>query len=77
MRRKKTIVRAQGLNNAMEDARRYVDAIKGVVHNNEDRSAFERGKADIDLSNDQMFAYHHWDSVMNGPLMKDGYRKAQ
>lgn len=70
----------------MEDARLYVDAIKGVVHNNEDlacnidtydRSAFKRGKADINLSNDQMFAYHHWDSVMNGPLMKDGYRKAQ
>ncbi|KAJ5528148.1 hypothetical protein N7513_012307 [Penicillium frequentans] len=73
--------RAQGLNNAMEDARLYVDAMKAVVLKNEslkcsidvyDESAFKRGKADIELSNDQMFAYHHWDRVMNGPLMKGG-----
>ncbi|KAJ6006717.1 hypothetical protein N7451_004661 [Penicillium sp. IBT 35674x] len=77
--------RAQGLNNAMEDARLYVDAIKAVVLKNEslkcsigvyDESAFKRGKADIELSNDQMFAYHHWDRVMNGPLMKGGYMKS-
>ncbi|KAJ6134202.1 hypothetical protein N7523_000524 [Penicillium sp. IBT 18751x] len=76
--------RAQGLNNAVEDARLYVDAIRGVFHENKDlrasisaydESAFRRGKADIDLSNDQMFAYHHWDSVMNGPLMQNGYSK--
>lgn len=69
----------------MEDARLYVDAIKAVVLKNEslkckidayDESAFKRGKADIELSNDQMFAYHHWDSVMNGPLMKGGYLKS-
>ncbi|KAJ5887310.1 hypothetical protein N7504_011357 [Penicillium tannophilum] len=77
--------RAAGLNNAMEDARLYVDAIKAVVHKNEslrcsidvyDGSAFKRGKADIESSNDQMFAYHHWDVVMNGPLMKGGYMKS-
>lgn len=69
----------------MEDARLYVDAIKAVVHKNEslrcsidvyDGSAFKRGKADIESSNDQMFAYHHWDVVMNGPLMKGGYMKS-
>ena len=69
----------------MEDARLYVDAMKAVVLKNEslkcsidvyDESAFKRGKADIELSNDQMFAYHHWDRVMNGPLMKGGYLKS-
>lgn len=69
----------------MEDARLYVDAIKAVVLKNEslksnidvyDESAFKRGKADIESSNDQMFAYHHWDVVMNGPLMKGGYMKS-
>ena len=80
------VVRAQGLNNALEDARLYVDAIKGVCHENKDlktsisaydESAFTRGKADIHSSNDQMFSYHHWDSVMNGPLMRNGYSKNQ
>lgn len=71
----------------MEDARTYVDSIKGVVYGNKklqasideyDSSCLMRGKRDIELSNDQMFAYHHWDSVMNGPLMqKNGYMKTQ
>ncbi|KAJ5674770.1 uncharacterized protein N7477_004704 [Penicillium maclennaniae] len=76
--------RAQGLNNAVEDARLYVDAIRGVCHKNKDfrasisaydESAFRRGKADIAVSNDQMFAYHYRESVMNGPLMRNGYSK--
>lgn len=76
--------RAQGLNNALEDARLYVEAVKGVFHENKslktsidayDESAYRRGKADIQLSNDQMFAYHHWDSFMHGPLMQNGYLK--
>lgn len=78
------LVRAQGLNNALEDARLYVEAVKGVFHENKslktsidayDESAYRRGKADIQLSNDQMFAYHHWDSFMHGPLMQNGYLK--
>ncbi|CAG8903149.1 unnamed protein product [Penicillium egyptiacum] len=78
--------RAQGLNNALEDASLYVDAIKGVCYENKDlktniraydESVYRRGKADINLSNDQMFSYHHWDSVMGGPLMRNGYSKNQ
>jgi hypothetical protein len=73
------------LNNALEDARLYVEAIKGVYYEDKslkasidayDESAYRRGKADINLSNDQMYSYHHWDSVMGGPLMKNGYMKS-
>ncbi|GKZ46144.1 hypothetical protein AbraIFM66951_009044 [Aspergillus brasiliensis] len=78
--------RAQGLNNALEDARLYVDAITRVVHGGQDLesnikayddSAYTRGSMDIKLSNEQMYAYHHWDVVMNGPLMRGGYNKQQ
>ncbi|GKZ30515.1 hypothetical protein AbraIFM66950_009354 [Aspergillus brasiliensis] len=78
------IIRAQGLNNALEDARLYVDAITRVVHGGQDLesnikayddSAYTRGSMDIKLSNEQMYAYHHWDVVMNGPLMRGGYNK--
>lgn len=77
-------VRAQGLNNALEDAKLYVDAITNAHYDGRDlktcideydESAYQRGKADIHLSNDQMFAYHHWDSVMNSPLVQRGYSK--
>ncbi|QKX61946.1 uncharacterized protein TRUGW13939_09102 [Talaromyces rugulosus] len=73
--------RAQGLNNAAEDAKLYVDAIKGVVYDNKDlkstidaydESSYTRGKTDIISSHEQMKAYHNWDIVMNGPLMKSG-----
>jgi hypothetical protein len=63
----------------------YVDAIKGVVYENKDlkssidaydESSYTRGKADIISSYEQMKAYHNWDKVMNGPLMKsEGYGK--
>ena len=70
----------------MEDAMLYVDAVKAVALNGQDlkssiddydSSSVTRGKTDIDLSNKQMFAYHHWESVLNGPLMKGGYGKSQ
>ncbi|OGM39338.1 hypothetical protein ABOM_012040 [Aspergillus bombycis] len=76
--------RAQGLNNALEDARLYVDALKRVVYEGQDLksnikayddSTYKRGSMDIKLSNEQMYAYHHWDVVMNGPLMRGGYKK--
>lgn len=79
-------VRAQGLNNALEDARLYVDAVRNVVYGGQDlesninaydESTYTRGSMDIKLSNEQMYAYHHWDAVMSGPLMRGGYKKQQ
>ncbi|OJJ65499.1 hypothetical protein ASPBRDRAFT_201764 [Aspergillus brasiliensis CBS 101740] len=78
--------RAQGLNNALEDARLYVDAVRNVVYGGQDlesnisaydESTYTRGSMDIKLSNEQMYAYHHWDAVMSGPLMRGGYKKQQ
>ncbi|KAH8693720.1 hypothetical protein BGW36DRAFT_409362 [Talaromyces proteolyticus] len=77
--------RAQGINNAIEDAKLYVDAIKSVVLDSKDlqtviddydKSSYTRGKSDIQLSIEQMHAYHHWDEVMDSPLMKNGYGHA-
>ncbi|GIJ92636.1 hypothetical protein Asppvi_001914 [Aspergillus pseudoviridinutans] len=73
---------AQGLNTALEDVKRFLDAIVKVVYHGADlqteidaydESAYTRGKRDIDLSAEQMYAYHHWEEIMTSPLMKGGY----
>ncbi|KAF7183835.1 hypothetical protein CNMCM7691_004257 [Aspergillus felis] len=73
---------AQGLNTALEDVKRLLDAIVKVVYHGADlqteidaydESAYTRGKRDIDLSAEQMYAYHHWEEIMSSPLMKGGY----
>ncbi|RHZ50660.1 uncharacterized protein CDV56_102959 [Aspergillus thermomutatus] len=38
-----------------------------------DESAYTRGKQDIDLSSEQMYAYHHWEEIMTSPLTTGGY----
>ncbi|KAJ5239817.1 hypothetical protein N7468_004436 [Penicillium chermesinum] len=76
--------RAQGLNSAIQDAETLVDIITKTVQEDQDlksaldsygQSTYERGKTDIDLSLKQMYSYHHWDTLMEGPLMKSGYKK--
>ncbi|GFF41027.1 hypothetical protein IFM58399_06125 [Aspergillus lentulus] len=73
---------AQGLNTALEDVKRFLDAIVKVVYHGADlkkemdaydESAYTRGKQDINLSVEQMYAYHHWEEIMTSPLMKGGY----
>ncbi|KAH1751053.1 hypothetical protein KXV22_005690 [Aspergillus fumigatus] len=73
---------AQGLNTALEDVKRFLDAIVKVVYHGADMqtemdayddSAYTRGKRDINLSVEQMHAYHHWEEIMTSPLMKGGY----
>ncbi|GIK07571.1 hypothetical protein Aspvir_003237 [Aspergillus viridinutans] len=73
---------AQGLNTALEDVKHFLDAIVKVVYHGADlqtemdaydESAYTRGKRDIDLSTEQMYAYHHWEEIMTSPLMKGGY----
>lgn len=77
-------VRAQGLNNAMEDAGPYVKAIQDIAHYSHklgdrihayDASSYRRGKTDIMLSNEQMYADHHWETIMDSPLVKGGYNQ--
>ncbi|EAW25690.1 FAD-dependent oxidoreductase [Aspergillus fischeri NRRL 181] len=78
-----TPIRAEkGLNTALEDVKRFLDAIVKVVYDGADlqtemdaydESAYTRGKQDINLSVEQMYAYHHWEEIMTSPLMKGGY----
>ncbi|KAF5023033.1 hypothetical protein F66182_4917 [Fusarium sp. NRRL 66182] len=74
--------RAQGLNNALEDAGRYVGAIRQVLIEGGDRSeimakynddVYQRGKEAIETSADQMYACHNWDTLMDSPLFKKGF----
>ncbi|OAG13242.1 FAD/NAD(P)-binding domain-containing protein [Alternaria alternata] len=76
--------RAQGLNNALEDAGRYVQAITEVINANKDPATvvgsynadvYKRGKDDISGSDEQMYACHHWEALSHTPLLTDGFNK--
>ncbi|KAH7114979.1 hypothetical protein B0J13DRAFT_394258, partial [Dactylonectria estremocensis] len=74
--------RAQGLNNALKEAGLYVDAIDRIIYRAEDPASaiglydadvYSRGKDDTAISDDQMYACHHWDALLKAPLFKDGF----
>ncbi|KAI8250057.1 FAD-dependent monooxygenase cctM [Colletotrichum sp. SAR 10_98] len=69
--------RAQGLNNALEDAGSCVRTLINVINEGQDvvdavasydKDVYERGKSEISLSNTQMYACHHWDVLMESRL---------
>ncbi|PKX88958.1 FAD-dependent oxidoreductase [Aspergillus novofumigatus IBT 16806] len=73
---------AQGLNTALKDVKRFLDAIVKLVYHGAglqteidvyDESAYTRGKQDINLSIEQTYAYHHWEEIMTSLLIKGGY----
>lgn len=69
------------MNTALEDVKRLTDAIKRVYDGASleeeitlyDDSAYTRGKRDIEQSAEQMHALHHWEEILNSPLVKNGY----
>ncbi|KIW00539.1 hypothetical protein, variant [Verruconis gallopava] len=74
--------RAQGLNNALQDAHNYVQALVAVRDGKRSLSeaitaygdeVFERGAAENKLSNMWGPVLHNWDALMNTPMMKQGY----
>ncbi|KAI8314398.1 hypothetical protein K4K59_003093 [Colletotrichum sp. SAR11_240] len=76
--------RAQGLNNALEDAGSCVRTLINVINEGQDvvdavasydKDVYERGKSEISLSNTQMYACHHWDVLMESKLVRDGFAK--
>ncbi|KAI3572694.1 putative monooxygenase [Fusarium oxysporum f. sp. albedinis] len=78
--------RAQGLNNALEDAGQYVRAIVRVVNGEEDLAsairsydadAYKRGKNDVGISDAQMYACHHWDALQKSSILADGFGKSE
>jgi FAD binding domain len=78
--------RAQGLNNAMQDANKYVEQLLRVVSGEKSladaisdygNEALERGAAEIKLSSVWGPTLHDWKTLMNTPMMKQGYGKTK
>lgn len=80
------IDRAQGLNNALMDAAKYVDAIVGYRKSSTSRSTclaaaidafdeevFQRGKREINISAEQGYAATHWEKYLDSPVLKHGH----
>jgi hypothetical protein len=76
----------QALNNAIADARLFVESAKDIVARKQDLSSavsdydkdvITRGKRDIMLSDQQEYAYHHWEALMDSPLVKNGFHQSR
>jgi hypothetical protein len=76
--------RGQGLNNALQDAHEYVKTIaaittgkNGLIEGIESfgKEVFERGAKEIGISSGFGPLLHNWDTLMNTPMMKQGYGK--
>ena len=76
--------RGQGLNNALEDAARYVSTLSDVFAGKQalsdaiaayDEEMRPRGAAEIATTQKQAFAMHHWDAMMDSPIAKHGFQK--
>jgi 2-polyprenyl-6-methoxyphenol hydroxylase-like FAD-dependent oxidoreductase len=76
--------RAQGLNNALQDAHSYVVGLISVVESQKTLSevvteysheSLRRGAAEIKLSSAWGPTLHDWNTLVNTPMMKQGYGK--
>jgi hypothetical protein len=74
--------RAQGLNNALQDAHNYVQALVAVRDGKTSltdaisaygEEVLARGSAENKLSNMWGPVLHNWQAIMNTPMMKQGY----
>jgi hypothetical protein len=74
--------RAQGLNNALQDAHNYVQALVAVRDDRQSlgdaltdygNEVLLRGAAENKLSNMWGPVLHNWQAMMNTPMMKQGY----
>jgi hypothetical protein len=74
--------RAQGLNNALQDAHNYVQALLAVRNGSQalgeaitayGDEVLARGAAENKLSNMWGPVLHNWQAMMNTPMMKQGY----
>jgi 2-polyprenyl-6-methoxyphenol hydroxylase-like FAD-dependent oxidoreductase len=75
--------RGQGLNNALMDARAFVEAIvkvrdggdlEGVVKRY-DEEVYKRGKEEMEVSLKQTMFIHNWETLMESPMVKIGMRQ--
>jgi 2-polyprenyl-6-methoxyphenol hydroxylase-like FAD-dependent oxidoreductase len=78
--------RGQGLNNAVQDAARFVAAMievaEGKVGLQEavdgyDQEVWERGTLEVGISLKQTMGIHNWETLMQSPMVKMGMRQAK
>jgi 2-polyprenyl-6-methoxyphenol hydroxylase-like FAD-dependent oxidoreductase len=75
--------RGQGLNNALQDASNFVEAMKRVVQGEKledevskyDEEMLERGMAEMGVSLKQTLFIHDWETLMQSPMVKIGMRQ--
>lgn len=76
--------RGQGLNNAVLDSVRFVEAMVKVrdgeggleeVVRGYDKEVLERGKAEMEVSLKQTLMIHDWETLMESPMVRMGMRR--
>lgn len=77
--------RGQGLNNALMDARGFVEAMIKVAEGGElegvvkgyDEEVYTRGKEEMEVSLKQTMFIHNWETLMESPMVKIGMRQVR
>jgi 2-polyprenyl-6-methoxyphenol hydroxylase-like FAD-dependent oxidoreductase len=78
--------RGQGLNNAVQDAARFVEGMIKVrddevglqdAVDSYDQEVWERGSLEVGVSLKQTMGIHNWETMMQSPMVKMGMRQAK
>ncbi|KAK1849775.1 hypothetical protein CCHR01_07593 [Colletotrichum chrysophilum] len=76
--------RGQGLNNALQDAGNLVKAITAVKEGRQtlaaaideyDAEVYQRGKREIEISEESMFGLHHYSAIKGSPIDRMGLKE--
>ncbi|KAF4872472.1 FAD-dependent monooxygenase cctM [Colletotrichum siamense] len=76
--------RGQGLNNALQDAGNLVKAITAVQEGRQtlaaaideyDAEVYQRGKREIEISEESMFGLHHYSAIKGSPIDRMGLKE--
>lgn len=82
----RSLDRGQGLNNAIQDAANYIEAIKKISEGISsaaaaisayDAEVLERGKREIHISAASSVATHDLNRFTQGPMFKMGFRQSK
>ncbi|KAF0325702.1 hypothetical protein GQ607_007144 [Colletotrichum asianum] len=82
--RENTPVRGQDLNNALQDAGNLVKAITAVKEGRQtlaaaideyDAEVYQRGKREIEISEESMFGLHHYSAIKGSPIDRMGLKE--
>ncbi|KAJ0280751.1 hypothetical protein COL940_006072 [Colletotrichum noveboracense] len=70
--------RGQGLNNALQDAGNLVKAITATLAaaiDEYDAEVYQRGKREIEISEESMFGLHHYSAIKGSPINRMGLKE--